>query len=138
MKLKRIAEQWKKALELKEQPVAIAFVNNPPAGVERSSESAPSACTFWRRGQRQLFYATAEDHSNCPIGLITMGFPLSAEKGEQAQSLVGTMADLHYFDPGEVAHLQGIQKPHHAVVYGPLDRFPFNPDLILLLLTPYQ
>jgi uncharacterized protein (DUF169 family) len=135
---KRISQEWREALNLTEQPVAIAFLESPPDGVARSSEPAPSACTFWRRGQKKVFYATAEDHYNCPIGLMTMGFPLSAEKGEQAQSLVATMAGLQYFNPAEVAHLPAIKKSHQVIVYGPLDEFPVDPDLILLLLSPYQ
>jgi uncharacterized protein (DUF169 family) len=138
MDRKRIADKWRENLNLVEQPVAIAFVESPPEGVERSQEPAPSACTFWRRGQRQLFYATAEDHSNCPIGLMTMGYPIPEEKAKQAEGLVAQMADLHYFDPAEVAHLPAIKKEHRVTVYGPLDQFPINPDLILLLITPYQ
>jgi uncharacterized protein (DUF169 family) len=138
MELSSVAKQWKDLIGLKEEPVAVAFVESPPEGVSQSSEPSPSACTFWRRGQRQLFYATADDHQNCPIGLMTMGFPLSKEKGEQAEALVGTMASLHYFDPAEVAHLPTIKKPHKAVVYGPLNSFPIAPDLVLLMLTPYQ
>ena len=72
------------------------------------------------------------------IGLMTMGFPLSPEQGQRAQSLVGTMAQLHYFDPGEVAHVPTIKKQHKGIVYGPLGAMPVDPDLILLMLTPYQ
>ena len=138
MDRKRIAEKWRESLNLVEQPVGVAFLENPPEGVERSAEPSPSACTFWRRGQRQLFYATAEDHSNCPIGLMTMGYPIPNEKAKQAEGLVAQMASLHYFDPVEVAHLPAIKKEHTVTVYGPLDRFPVSPDLILLLITPYQ
>jgi uncharacterized protein (DUF169 family) len=119
-------------------PVGIAFASAPPEGVPRSPEPAPSTCTFWRRGQTGVFYATADDHANCAIGLMTMGFPLSPEQEAQAQSLVGTMASLHYFDPAEVQHLPGIRKPHQVIVYGPLAQLPIDPDQVVLLLDPYQ
>jgi uncharacterized protein (DUF169 family) len=138
MNLIEIAKIWEKHLSLTQPIVAIAFLEHPPEKVARSSEAAPSACTFWRRGQQQLFYATAEDHENCPIGLMTMGFPMTTEKGSEAESLIGTMANLHYFNPAEVAHIQTIKKSHQVVVYGPLPEFPTEPDQILLLLTPYQ
>jgi uncharacterized protein (DUF169 family) len=121
-----------------DSPVAVAFSNEPPAGVDRSPEPSPSTCTFWRRGQKQLFYATSEDHSNCPIGLMTMGFSLSPEQGEKAQFLVSTMASLHYFNPSEVEHLPVVKKPKEVVVYGPLDQFPVAPDFVLLMLNAYQ
>ncbi len=138
MSLTEIAQAWKEALKLEDAPVAIAFCSDPPEGVPQSEEPSPSACTFWRRGQTKVFYATADDHSNCPIGLMTMGFSLSPDQSEKANSLVSTMASLHYFDPSEVAHLPSIQKPHRAVVYGPLDQFPVEPDLVLFMLDGFQ
>ncbi len=138
MSFDKIAQAWKEALKMEYSPVAIAFSNEPPEGVERSPEPSPSACTFWRRGQTKVFYATSDDHSNCPIGLMTMGFSLSPENSDKARSLVSTMASLHYFDPSEVAHLPTVEKSHEVVVYGPLDQFPLDPDLVLLMLDAYQ
>src|SRR6185369_3069532 len=91
------AERWKNALGLDDAPVALAFVDRPPEGVTRSADPAPSACTFWRRANQGVLYAEAPEHENCPIGLMTMGFPLSPEQGQRAEALVGTMAQLHYF-----------------------------------------
>ena len=48
------------------------------------------------------------------------------------------MAKLHYFDPAEVAHVPTINKPHSVIVYGPLERFPIEPDQVLLFLLPHQ
>ncbi len=138
MSLTEISQAWKEALKLEDAPVAIAFCSDPPEGVEPSAEPSPSACTFWRRGQKKVFYASADDHSNCPIGLMTMGFSLSSDQTEKAMSLVSTMASLHYFDPSEVAHLPSIQKPHRMVVYGPMDQFPTRPDLVLFMLDGFQ
>jgi uncharacterized protein (DUF169 family) len=135
---RKAATRWKEALALESQPVGVAFVERAPEGVPRSREPAPSACTFWRRGQEGVFHATAEDHQNCPIGLMTMGFALSPEQADRAQELVGAMARLYYFEPAEVAHVPGIRKPHQAVVYGPLADFPLRPDLVLLVLDAYQ
>ncbi len=138
METARISQAWRQALALREPPVGIAFANQAPDGVTRAAAASPSACTFWKRGQRELFFATAEDHAGCPIGLMTMGFPVPAAKQDEARMLVGTMAAVRYFDPAEAAHLPAIKKNHRIVVYGPLDDFPIDPDLVLLLLTPYQ
>jgi uncharacterized protein (DUF169 family) len=48
------------------------------------------------------------------------------------------MVELGYFDAAEVAHLPAVQRPHQGIVYGPLDRFPLAPDLVILQVTPRQ
>jgi len=67
-----------------------------------------------------------------------MGFTLSPQEQEQAQSLVEAMASLFYLRPDEVGHILTIQTPHQVVVYGPLRQFPISPDLVLSMVTPYQ
>jgi uncharacterized protein (DUF169 family) len=125
-------------LALEQPPVALAFVDERPNGVPDSSQPAPSACTFWRRGQTELFYAATADHYECPVGAMTMGFELPPERAPEAQQLVGTMIELGYFSADEVAHLPSVQKPHRGIVYGPLATFPLDPDLVLVQASPSQ
>jgi hypothetical protein len=40
------------ATGLDRRPVAVAFLDDPPAGVPRFSGAAPSGCTFWRLAER--------------------------------------------------------------------------------------
>ena len=35
--------------------------------------SGPAACSFWRKAEAGVFYASAAQHLNCPIGAMTMG-----------------------------------------------------------------
>src|SRR3954470_2070215 len=63
-------------LELELPPVALAFVDEAPDGVESTDAVVPSACAFWRRAEEGVFYAPAEAHFNCPVGAMVMGFDL--------------------------------------------------------------
>lgn len=125
-------------LRLERPPVALAFVEAPPAGLGGPGGPAPSACTFWRRAETELFYAAAADHLECPVGLMTMGFELPPERAPEAQQLVGTMVELGYFGMDEVPHLPSVKRPRAGIVYGPLASFPFEPDAVLVQATPFQ
>ena len=68
------ARKLRTGLKLAHEPVGISFHNEPPKGIPHFTMEVPSACTFWRIAEKTIFYATAEDHYNCPIGTMTMGF----------------------------------------------------------------
>lgn len=126
------------ALQLQHNPVGLAFVEQVPESVQHTATKVPSACTFWRLGEQNVFYATAEDHQECPIGMMTMGFTMPASAQERAQELVQTMANVQYFSPAEVSALPVVKKPHQSIVYGRLDQFPVEADVILCILDTQQ
>ncbi|TMF46918.1 MAG: hypothetical protein E6I32_11015 [Chloroflexi bacterium] len=68
--------QFTELLQLQQPPVGMAFVEDVPMGVQHSPRGVPSACTFWRLAEQGVFYATAQDHKECPIGMMTMGFQM--------------------------------------------------------------
>ena len=125
-------------LELKQLPVGLAFVDDVPVDVSHTNTRVPSACTFWRLAEQGVFYATAEDHQECPIGMMTMGFTMPETSLQRAQALVQTMADVQYFSPAEVAALPLVNKPHRNVIYGRLDQFPMEADVVLCILDTQQ
>lgn len=125
-------------LQLKQPPIGLAFVDDVPQGVTRVGRRAPSACTFWRLGEQGVFYANAEDHQECPIGLMTMGFPMPEAAQQRAQGLVETMAGVQYFSPAEVSALPVVDKPHEAIVYGRLDQFPGEAEVVLCIMDTRQ
>jgi uncharacterized protein (DUF169 family) len=132
------AQALTRELHLERTPVALAFVEGPPAGVPPLGESVPSACTFWRRAERSVFYAGATEHHECAVGAMTMGFELPAERQPEAQQLVGTMVELGYLSMEEVPHLPSVSKPHAGILYGPLEQFPVEPDVVLVIVPPRQ
>jgi uncharacterized protein (DUF169 family) len=125
-------------LGLQHPPIGLAFVLTPPEGVARVSQRVPSACTFWRLAEQGVFYANAQDHQACPIGLITMGLAMSEGTQQRAQELVQTMAAVQYFSPDEVDALPVVDRPHEAIVYGRLDRFPGEAEVLLCILDTRQ
>jgi len=125
-------------LQLKHPPVGLAFVDTIPQGVARVSQRVPSACTFWRLAEQGVFYANADDHQECPIGLMTMGFTMPEAAQQRAQGLVETMAGVQYFSPAEVSALPVVDKPHEAIVYGRLDQFPEEAEVVLCILDTRQ
>lgn len=125
-------------LDLDEKPVAIAFADAPPAGVPTLQTPVPSACSLWRRGAEEVFYAPAESHYNCPIGAMTMGFPLPESVSMDLQETVTLMTSQGYLSEGEPAHIPVVRQAAAGIVYGPLSAFPVEPDLVLLWLSPTQ
>ncbi len=133
-----LARALTEGLGLDRPPVALAFVEAPPTAVTIAQAPAPSACTFWRRGEQGVFYAPARAHEECPVGMLTMGFPLDAAGQAGAQDLVGTMVSLDYFGTDEVAHLPSVKGEHAGIVYGPLADLPVLADVVLLVVSPHQ
>lgn len=133
-----LTQRFVDLLLLKRRPVGLAFVDTIPDHVKHVGRRVPSACTFWKLAEKGIFYATAADHQECPIGLMTMGFEIGEESQQRAQDLVQTMASVQYFSPLEVSSLPLVEKPHQAIVYGRLDRFPGEADVVLCILNTEQ
>lgn len=133
-----LTKRFSELLQLEHRPVGLAFVESFPEGVEHQKTSVPSACTFWRLAEDGIFFATADDHQQCPIGMMTMGFQMSESAQERAQGLVGTMASVEYFSPDEVSALPVVTKPHESIVYGRLDQLPVEADVVLCIINPQQ
>lgn len=125
-------------LQIQQPPIGLAFVEKVPEGIEHKANRVPSACTFWRLAEQEVFYATAEDHQECPIGMMTMGFTMPESAQQRAQALVQTMANVQYFSPAEVGALPIVKKPHESIVYGRLDQFPIEADVVLCILNTHQ
>jgi uncharacterized protein (DUF169 family) len=125
-------------LRLDRAPVALAFVDGPPEGVAVTTSTVPSACTFWRLGEHDLFYAAADRHLECGVGTMTMGFEVPADRQDAAMGLVGMMVEMGYLDSAETAHLPTVKAPHAGILYGPLTTFPIEPDVALAIVTPAQ
>ncbi len=132
--VQRLTEQ----LQLKQPPIGLAFIERVPENVQHTTKGVPSACTFWRLAEQGVFYATSEDHKECPIGMMTMGFAMPEADQQRAQALVGTMASVQYFSPAEVSALPIVKKPHQNIVYGRLDQFPVEADVVLCIIDTRQ
>src|SRR3546814_19923518 len=90
------ADQLVRSLGLDLPPVAIAFMEQAPAGVAESAAIVPSACAFWREAERGVFFAAAARHFNCPVGAHVLGFALPKPVSAALMGLVGTMTACGY------------------------------------------
>jgi len=138
MRYERIGTEINEKLRLATPPIALAFVERAPAGIPSLDEDVPSACSFWRKAEMAVFYASADRHFNCPIGALTMGFAMPDEVQAKLMELTKMMCGVGYLAPEEAAKIPSIPKKHSGIVYGPLRDFPIEPDLVLMWLTPDQ
>ena len=43
------------ALDLDPPPIALAFVDQPPIGIDTVQADLPSSCAFWRKAEQEVF-----------------------------------------------------------------------------------
>ena len=127
------------------RPIAIAFVDSPPAGVARFEGSEPSSCSFWRLAAAgQTFYTVPADHQNCPVGGYTHNLLEPARMPELEQAL-GLMSGIGYIRMEEVGGVFHLDQGAKFVVYSPLADAPVDPSVVIAsgkparnLLSVYQ
>ena len=128
------AAQLTKLLKLRTQPIAIAFRDSAPEGMDRIEEAAPAGCSYWKyAAQGRTFYTEASDHFGCPIGSYTHGIDLPEETAEELEGLLGTMVELQYISREEVPDIPRRGEPFGVALYSPLASAAFEPGAILIL-----
>lgn len=125
-------------LGLTRKPVGLTRVGSKPDGVDRVAGRFPSACSFWREAQDAVFYADAAAHQECPIGVLTMGFEIESDRAEYAEGLLEQMCRLEYINAEELEHLPKMAGGHSGIVYGPIDRLPVDPEVVVIVARPDQ
>lgn len=133
-----VATWLSNTLDLARPPIGIAFVASPPEGVEEFSGEVPSACSFWTRAEKGSFYAASAQHLNCPIGALSMGFPLDDSVKQNLMDAVQMMCANGYVNADEPDMLPSVPGDKSGIVYGPLSEIPVYPNVILMWLTPRQ
>jgi uncharacterized protein (DUF169 family) len=133
MNLTDQAKQLQDLLELKWPPISITFKGEPPAGIPRIAESAPSGCTYWRlAAEGQVFYTEASDHFGCPIGAYTHGVNLPAAQGKELEGMIETMVGLNYLKMEEIPSIPRREDQFGVAIYAPLADTPFPPDVVIV------
>jgi len=129
-----LEQQLTSELGLTRRPVAIGFVDAPPAGVCKFRGSVPSGCTFWRlASDGRVFFTVPGDHYNCPIGSYTHNIPLPPDRANELGETLGFMADNGYVRMDEVPGIPVLPKTPAAVVYAPLGETPVDPDVVIFM-----
>ncbi len=128
----QIEQQITQSVNLHRRPVAVAFRETPPAGVEKFSGTQPSGCSFWRiAAEGRTFYTVPGDHYNCPIGSYTHNIALPSERAPELEQALGLMADAGYIKMEDIPGVFQLPKAPAVVIYAPLSDAPVAPDLVL-------
>ena len=132
-----IEREFSEALGLERRPVAVAFLKEPPSGVEKFEGSMPSGCSFWRlAADGRVFYTVAGDHYNCPIGSYTHHIDLPPERAVELEQTLSLMGTLGYVKMEEVPGIPRLPAAPAAVVYAPLGDTPVDPDVVVFAGRP--
>src|SRR5262249_15153082 len=67
-----------------------------------------------------------------PIGAYTHGIALPAERGQELSQVLGTMFQLNYLRPQEVAGIPRRTQAFGVALYAPLVDAPFEPEVVLV------
>jgi uncharacterized protein (DUF169 family) len=125
------------AVKLGKRPVAVAFLDAAPTGIERFEGTEPSGCSFWRLAEQgRVFCTVPENHFNCAVGAYTHNIALSPEREKETQQTLKMMFDLGYVKPEEIPQIPRLSKAPAAIVYAPLGESPVNPDTVLFACKP--
>ena len=125
------------AVKLARRPVAVAFLDRAPEGVDRFAGTEPSGCSFWRLAAAgRVFYTVPDSHFNCAVGAYTHNIPLSAEREKETEQTLKMMFELGYVKPEEIPQIPRLEKTPAAIVYAPLGEAPVAPDVVLFACKP--
>jgi len=125
------------AVKLAKRPVAVAFLDAAPPGVERFEGTEPSGCSFWRLAAGgKVFYTVPENHFNCAVGAYTHNVTLTPEREKETEQTLKMMFDLGYVRPEEIPQIPRLAKAPAAIVYAPLGEVPVTPDVVLFACKP--
>jgi uncharacterized protein (DUF169 family) len=124
-------------LGLARRPVAVAFREQAPAGVQAFSGGAPSGCSYWRiAAGGWTFYTVPADHYNCAIGSHTHNIPLPPGRAPELDETLSFMTGIGYVKMEEVQGFPRLPRTPGAVIYAPLGDSPVEPDVVIFAGRP--
>jgi uncharacterized protein (DUF169 family) len=136
-----VSRELKERLGLKKSPVAIKFIlreEDIPEGIEKIDENIRHCEMVQKAAQGEMFYATAEEQM-CKGGAAAIGLMEAPEKiktGEFYQSL-GRFSSLGSAKR-TMESIPKIDPMMKAIIYAPLEKVNFNPDVIVVISNPAQ
>jgi uncharacterized protein (DUF169 family) len=136
-----ISRNLTERLSLRHEPVAVAFLATPPAGVRKFMGQVPSGCSFWSLAQtapagKSAFYTVPSDHLNCPIGSYTHRVTPPAERARELDDALGLMVQIGYVKMEEVPGIPRWPTEAGAIVYARLGEMPVPADVVLFGARP--
>lgn len=127
-----IEQKLQGMLASERRPIAIAFLDAPPAGVAKFEGAEPSSCSFWRiAAAGRTFYTVASDHFNCPVGGYTHN-TLTPDRMPELQQVLGLMSEIGYIRMEEIPGVFHMAEAPQAILYAPLGDTPVAPSVVLV------
>ncbi len=128
------------ALGLEGEPVAIAFLSGPPAGMAAwDGGEVAAGCAFWRHARAgRTFYTEPAEHYLCSVGTHVHGMELPEDRATELGAAVALMSSVGYVDETEVPSIPTVAGPVRYIAYGPASSVPFDPDVVIVAATPGQ
>jgi uncharacterized protein (DUF169 family) len=134
---KELEQKIGAAVDLARRPVAVAFLDKAPDGVQKFDGTEPSGCSFWRlAADGAVFYTVPENHFNCAVGAYTHNIALSPEREVETEQTLKMMFDLGYVRPEELPQIPRLARTPNAIMYAPLGDAAFTPDVVLFACKP--
>lgn len=136
-----VSEKIKENLGLTKSPVAIKFVlrkDDIPEGVKKLENGIRHCEMVQKASQGEIFYATAEEQT-CKGGAAALGLmepPEKVKTGEMYQSL-GRFSSLGSAKR-TMEEIPKIEHMMYALIYAPLEKATFDPDVIVIISNPAQ
>lgn len=128
----RLEKLFMNNLELRQPPVAVAFLAAELPGIPKFEGVQPSGCSFWKMAAEGRVFATdAHDHYNCPIGSYTHNIALPEERANELGETLQFMTGIGYLRMEEVPDILRLPETPAVVVYAPLGKTPVDPDVVL-------
>src|SRR5579872_1588954 len=136
---RKLEQQLTNTLKLERRPVAVKFLEKPPAGVPKFSGTMPSGCSFWKlAAEGRTFYTVPSDHYNCPVGSYTHNIPLPPDRAQELNNVLGLMVQIGYIRMEEVPEIPQLPKTPPAIVFAPLGDSPVDPDVVIFAGQPVR
>jgi len=133
----KIEKQLTDTLQLSRRPVAIAFHDAAPAGVQALDGTQPSGCSFWRlAASGRTFYTVPSDHYNCPVGSYTHNIALPKEREAELSNTLSLMVNVGYIRMEEVPEIPRLPSTPAFTTYAPLGSTPVDPDAVIIAGKP--
>jgi len=119
------------------RPVAVSYLDAPPAGGEKFSGTVPSGCTFWRlAAEGRSFYTVPSDFYNCPIGSYTHAIDLPADRAGELEQALGLMVGAGYLKMEELPSIPRLPRTPAITCFAPLDNAVVAPDVVIVTGKP--
>ena len=114
-----LEQHLSRLLGLARSPVAVAFRESPPAGVEKFSGTVPSGCSFWRiAAEGRTFYTVPS-------------IALPPDRAPELEQALGLMAGAGYIKMEDIPGVFRLPQTPSVIIYAPLGDTPVDPDVVL-------